>query len=299
MEREKLTEEERQRLALAGSGSGFDYIPSEEIAKALRIIDAQAAAVLALDEQVAQLTAERNEARGRVKTLAARITTCGDGLSAVESENARLTEQVAQLTELAIAWEDDPLVPELRAENARLTEALAAAEQALAEKLSASYWNGKAAQAVSEANTRAEAAERDRDAANRLLVRAKGQLQAFAHTTISRAALMTDLDAHLSSQPAAPLRCSPDPFGGCRVHGQPAAPTRTEGNYSLAELRRIIRAEPGSLTGAELVVRDAMLEMCTSRAGAELTALRRRVARATAALTRNHVARALEALRGL
>lgn len=67
---ETLTEEQRQMLELAGSGPGFDYIPTEQIAEALRIIDALTAENERLRAE-ALPEAQREAQRWHERTVAA------------------------------------------------------------------------------------------------------------------------------------------------------------------------------------------------------------------------------------
>lgn len=121
--------EEERRLLAMGRDLRDKYV--------LHIIDTQATTVLALIEQVAHLTAERDSWEKQAK--------------------AHYADYQRLVTELS----------EARAEVARLTEALAAAEHDHHEAIEArKFWE----QQCGVQSERAEAAERDRDAANALLV---------------------------------------------------------------------------------------------------------------------------------
>lgn len=240
-------------------------------------------------------------------------------IDAHAAERAALTEQVAQLT---AALENIALgtVHPAEREVARLTAALAAAEYDHHESVEAhKLWE----QQCGVQSERAEAAERDRDAANALLRRH----MAPSSNGIGDDSLFAETRAHLSGQPAAPARplcprcgwvstrestgdddtwarCKCwEPEGPSHLYGQPAAPARTDSGVAAMTALHQMAAAPAP-TAAEARVRELEAENTTMRvnnrvleadsadlldrrraAESELAALRERVAFAIAWLT--------------
>ena len=254
---ETLTDKERVCLLhYAGIKTG-DGVAE----KALRIIDAHAAERAALTEQVAQAWAEVS----RVQQV---------GLRA-ETEVARLTEALAaaerreQAAEQNVVWVRDQrdraeselhvirqvneglansikglhkeriqlktLASAAEREVARLTEALAAAEaRTEAEHVDAFEWRA-----------RAEAAERDRDAARALL---RKSMPAITGTN-----LRAQIRAHLSSQPAAPARTDSGVAAMTALHQMVLAALAAQGLHVVTAADKAVLEACEALSHSDLL----------------------------------------------
>lgn len=169
-------------------------------------------------------------------------------IDAHAAERAALTEQVAQLTREQVRLEGllSPYcwkIGELESEVARLTEALAAAEK---KQSDTERWRGWE-------RDRAEAAERDRDAANALLRRHI----APSSNGIGDDSLFAETRAHLSGQPAAPDAVKQTWFS---IGGADISLGSIKTALSLAGLHVVTAADKAVLEACEALSHSDLLD---------------------------------------
>lgn len=267
--------------------------------------------VQALTEQVAQLTAELAAKQGDRDYW--HDSSIAEGKAKLRAEGElRAQERATQ---------------QLSAEVTRLTEALADAERADLDGQPAAP-KDRLTQAVERATAKAETGEHWREEGRRL---ARSGLDVRCTACQKRQCDGTHVGcpSYLRDEPAAPARTDAETMDceSCAIRGiecdngdhcdscgnrmdgyvaatadvchdcWQAAKSRTEAESELAAAQAEI-AKCNAAIAKRLADERNAERAENQRLKTELTALRERVARATAALTRNHVARALEALRG-
>lgn len=189
---ETLSDVESIDLRLAGSGPGFDYTPTEEIAKALRIIEQQrerlrlfelagAAPLYHYQQRAKAAESECATLRAEVACIRAEAELTETRLSEARAEVERLRAREGGVDNL------DAQIVELRTEVERLR-----AELALESEL-ATLHAGGASRAESRLSAATELLERTSKVAH------EDDLDA-------RIALVDAVDAFLAAQPAAPAR---------------------------------------------------------------------------------------------